>query len=269
MSVWQSSYARVLDTEVLQNGFATPTGPPPPDAGKGLDVRDDSEIDARRSTIRENLTFGVIGVNRAVVRLASDTVAASGYNGIILCGAGANDQTSSFITGNYVAGNGTVRPDLGWNGLEIFLTCIGSHVVSGNTFVGNTLNGIFIGSGTATLTANMFQGNRIGVTAFAGTDGATPSSTNTALTVLGNIFDANTVDGLYSARSVGTARTLSATIGGVGAGQANVFKNQVAPAFHAISCDNLTTAFTCPPGGNTFTNNVNDIESTCPATCVK
>jgi hypothetical protein len=87
MSAWQYSYARVLDSEVLQNGYATPPGPPPPDAGKGLDARDDSELDARRNTIRENLTFGVDGVNRSVVRLASNTIGASGYNGIIICGA--------------------------------------------------------------------------------------------------------------------------------------------------------------------------------------
>ncbi len=269
VSLWQETYARILDSEVIQNGYATPAGPPPPDAGKGLDVRDDSELDARRNLIRENLTFGVSGVNRSVVRLSSNTIAATGYNGVMLCGAAANDQTTSVVTGNYIAGNGTVRPDLGWNGMEIYLTCLNSHQISANTFVGNTYNGLFVGSGTATIVGNMFQANRIGVTAFAGNDSGTVSATDTALSLFGNTFDANTVDGLYAARSIGTPRTLVATVGGTAPGQANTFRNHVAPAFHALSCDNLTMAFVCPSGGNAFTNNVDDVEASCPTSCKK
>jgi hypothetical protein len=153
--------------------------------------------------------------------------------------------------------------------LEIYLSCIGSHQISGNTFVANTYNGVFIGSGTATFIGNVFQGNRIGVTAFAGNDSGTVSSTNTTFSMFGNTFDRNAVDGLYAARSVGTSRTLSATVGGTAVGQANTFRNHVAPAFHALSCDNLTTTFVCPTGGNVFVNNVDDIESLCPTSCKK
>ncbi len=268
-SVWGYSYARVLDSDVEQNGYAIAPGPPPPDAGKGLDVRDDSEIDARRNLIRANLTFGVIAINRSVLRLTSNAITASGYDGIIVCGAAANDTTASYLTGNWIAGNGTVQPVPGWNGLEYYLTCIGSHQVTGNSFVANTQNGIFIGSGTLTLTGNAFQANRVGVVAFAGTDAGTPSSTDTTLTVYGNVFDTNTVGGFYGARSLGTTRALTATIGGTGAGQANVFKNHPPPAYFGISCDNLATTFACPTNGNTFSNNATDIAATCPASCVK
>jgi hypothetical protein len=81
------SYAQILDSEIRQNRGTVAPGPSPPRAGKGLFVRDHSQGDARRSLIRDNLTFGVDGVNRSIVRLTSNTMATSGRAGNALRGA--------------------------------------------------------------------------------------------------------------------------------------------------------------------------------------
>ncbi len=266
MSLWQASYARVRDGEILQNGYTVPAGPPLPDAGKGLDVRQDSEIDARRNVIRANLTLGVSGVDRSVVRLTSNAIDGSGYDGIIIGGANPNDTTTAYITGNWIAGNGTVPSPDGWNGIEFYISSIGAHQVTSNFFVANSANGLFIGSGTVTITGNYFQGNRVGVFGYSGA-----SSTDTTMSVYANTFDSNTVEGLFAERELTATKKIIATIGGTGTGQPNLFRNIQPPAFFAIACYNIIQpTFVCPSGGNTFVNNVRDIDTgNCPATCVK
>ncbi len=272
MSLWQASYARVVASEISGNGYTVPVAPLP-DAGKGFDLRYTSELDARRNTVANNLTFGVIGIDQTVARLAYNTISGSGYNGIIFCGPNANQTVRSYVNSNWIAGNGTYDPASGWNGLEIYTSCEGTHSVTGNTFVGNTLNGAFAGSSTVTFTGNAFRQNRIGISLYAvdaSVAGASPSRADTVVTIQGNVFDANTVDGLYAERYAGTTvRKIVATVGGTSTGQANAFSNHVAPAYHAISCLNLTTQFSCPVGGNSFSNNVDDVEAACPASCRK
>ncbi len=271
LSAWNHAFAWVLAGEVSLNGYTVAVGPPPPDAGKGLDVRDDAEVQARRNLIRGNLTFGVIGVNRSIVSLSFNNIDTSGYNGVIFCGPTGGDVTQSTLTSNWIASNGTADAS-GYNGVEYYLTCIGSHTLTGNTLISNTLNGVFVGSGTVAMTGNTFQQNRIGVTLFAndGINATTPSSADTVVTIYGNLFKANSVDGLYAERYLSTsARKIFATVGGTGAGQKNTLRDHTGGAFHAISCVQLTTQFVCPSGGNTFINNTDNIEATCPSSCVQ
>jgi hypothetical protein len=253
----------VLDANGYQLSFDPATTVP--DGGRGLDVRDDSEVAAVRNSIQGNTVFGAIGINQAVLRLDANTVASSGLNGIIVCGAASNDRTVAYVTNNWIAGNGTNRPELGWNGMEAYTHCIGTQTITGNMFVGNTLNGIFVGSGTAVITGNTFRANTIGITLSSDTTiGEGSSSTNTNVTIYDNLFDANVRDGLY-VQHAGTPLALNVTVGGTATGLRNVFQNH--RGYHAIGCETGTENISCTTGGNTFLDNIDNIESTCPASC--
>lgn len=270
VSAWSSAYLRIANSQVTRNGYAVAPGPPVPGVGRGFEIRDEAELDARRNLIRENLTFGAIGVDRSKVSLANNTIESNGYNGTIFCGVVPNDRTESTLTGNWIAANGTADPVSGYNGAEYYATCAGNHSLAANTFVGNTLNGVFVGSGTVTLTGNTFRQNRIGMTLFAndGVANSVPSSTDTTVAAFGNLFERNTVDGIYAERYLTTSGfRIIATIGGTAMGQANTFRDHVGAALHAISCLNVTSHFACPVGGNVFFNNNDNIEAACPSTC--
>jgi len=277
ISAWGNSYLRVVGSEISQNGYTVAPGPPVPDAGKGFDIRDDSEGDARRSTLHANLTYGVVSVVHSVVRLTLNTIDSTGYNGINVCGVATTPDTSViYMTNNWVAGNGFIAPTAPGSGMEIYLTCSGTQTLTGNSFVGNALNGLFIGSGTANLTNNLFQANTIGITLYA-IDTAIPpeppSYTNTVAILYGNTFDGNVRVGIYPERHLGTtARDVFATVGGTGTGQKNFFRNYAPPKFHAIGCASAatnTTNFACPLGGNFFDHSGDDVEKpACNAACV-
>ena len=169
LSAWGNSYVRVVASEISSNGYTVPPGPPVPDAGKGFDIRDDSEGDARRTTLHANLTYGVVSVIHSVVRLTLDTIDSTGYNGVNVCGVATTPDTSIiYMTNNWIANNGFAAAAAPGSGMEIYLTCSGAQTLTGNTFIGNALNGLFVGSGTATLTNNVFQSNTIGFTLYAG-----------------------------------------------------------------------------------------------------
>jgi hypothetical protein len=274
VSDWGNSYLRVVASEVSYNGYTVPQGPPVPDAGKGLDVRDDSEGDTRRSALRGNLTYGVVDVVRSVVRLTSNTIEGAGVNGINVCGAATVPDTSViYMTGNWVASNGFGMPTAPGSGMEVYLTCSGTQTITGNSFVGNALNGLFVGSGNVNLTNNTFQANAIGTTIYADTTGFAgepPSYTNTVVTYYGNTFDGNARVGIYAERHIGTvARDVFATVGGTGTGQKNFFRNYAPPKYHAVGCVNVTTNFACPLGGNFFDHSGDDVEQpACNSACV-
>ena len=276
LSAWGNSYVRVVASEISSNGYTVPPGPPVPDAGKGFDIRDDSEGDARRTTLHANLTYGVVSVIHSVVRLTLDTIDSTGYNGVNVCGVATTPDTSIiYMTNNWIANNGFAAAAAPGSGMEIYLTCSGAQTLTGNTFIGNALNGLFMGSGTATLTNNVFQSNTIGFTLYADTTGfggEPPSYANTIATLYGNTFDGNARVGIYSERHTGTVtRDVFATVGGTGSGQKNFFRNYAPPKFHAIGCLNVTTNFACPLGGNFFDHSGDDVEyapaPACTAAC--
>jgi hypothetical protein len=274
LSGWQYSYVRVVSSEISSNGYTVAAASPPPDAGKGFDIRDDSEGDARRTTIHGNLTYGVVAVVRSVMRLNLDTVDSTGVNGINVCGAATTPDTSViYMTNTWVSSNGFNLPGGQGSGMEIYLTCSGTQTLAGNTFVGNALNGLFVGSGGVLLTNNVFQNNTIGLTLYADTTGFAgepPSYANTVATLYGNTFDGSARVGIYSERHVGTVtRDVIAAVGGTGTGQKNIFKNYAPPRFHAIGCVNVTTNFSCPLGANFFDHSGDDVEQpACNTACV-
>jgi len=272
ISGWNNSYVRLVSSDVSSNGYTVAPSSPPPDAGKGFDIRDDSEGDARRSTFLANLTYGIVDVGRSIVRLNLNTIDGTGVNGVNVCASGITPDTSViFMTNNWVSNNGFRWPGGQGSGMEVFMTCSGTQTISGNTFVGNALNGLFVASGTASVTNNSFQGNTIGLTLYA-TDGfgEERSYTNTSVTLYGNTFDGNVRVGIFPERYPGsTLRDLFATVGGTGAGQKNIFKNYAPPKYHAIGCYNVTTNFKCPLGANTFDHSGDDVEQpACNTACV-
>jgi hypothetical protein len=251
--------ATVVDNELYQNGYTLASGTD----GNGFEAQSSSQATLSANRIHDNNRFGVIGVTDSHVSIDANSITANRLNGIIFCGSGANDTSTATVTNNWIAGNGLdLGNGQGYNGLEFYVTCLGTHTVSGNTFDGNSLNGIFVGSATATITNNLFSNNRNGITVYADST----SSANTSISVSGNDFAGNIQDGIFVQRASGSTRSVTATIGGTQAGKANAFSGH---GFHAIGCAGTPLAVTCPAGGNTFVGNVDDIETTCPATCTK
>jgi len=253
--------ATLIDNEFAQNGYTLASGVD----GNGIEAQSSPTVTIVGNQIHDNNRFGIIAINDARLDIEYNTISSNRLNGIIVGGGPPNDKTTTKVVGNWIAGNGV---DLGsdgqgFNGMEIYISCIGTHTVTGNTFIGNSQNGLFAGSGTLTASNNHFESNSSGIFLFV----ENSSSANTQASILGNVFKNNLKDGVYAERPAGTTtRTLVATVGGTQAGASNAFSGH---GYHGISCLNSTSQLTCPSGGNTFSGNVDDIEGTCPNTCVK
>jgi hypothetical protein len=252
--------ATFMYSEFAQNGYTPQSNVD----GNGIEAQQSSTLTIIGNSIHDNNRFGIIGINDSNLDIEYNIIESNRSNGIIVCGAAANDTTTSKTVGNWIAGNGVdLGNGQGYNGLEIYGTCTGTHSVIGNTFINNSLNGLFVGSGTVTANNNAFDSNNNGITVYVDNN----ASSNTHLTVLGSAFTDNRGDGVFVQRAAGTTvRTLTATIGGTQPGAANSFTGS---GLHGIGCATNTALLTCPSGGNTFSANNDDIESLCPATCVK
>ena len=76
------------------------------------------------------------------------------------------DQTTATFTGDTFSSNGvTVGESTGLNGLEFLSGYSGTAVVSGNSFLNNTANGIYVGGSASNIqiAGNQFQGNVGGI----------------------------------------------------------------------------------------------------------
>jgi len=258
-----SPAATIAYNEIAFNGYTLASGAD----GNGILATDSAQFTINGNYIHDNNRFGILGVTNSQLTVTRNTVVANQLNGIILCGPAANDTTTAQISANRIADNGVnLQNGQGYNGVEIFQTCIGAQVVSGNTFDSNSLNGLFIGGGAVTATSNVFTNNATGMAVYVDDN----SSTNTSADIFGNAFTGNLLDGVFIDLFPGTSKSITATIGGTTAGQANSFTNQNSQAgSRGIGCNTSSAAVTCPTGGNTFSGNSSDIQSTCPSTCVK
>lgn len=253
--------ATMMFSEFAQNGYTLASGVD----GNGIEAQQSSTLSVVGNDIHDNNRFGIIGINDTQLDAEYNTISANQLNGIIVGGGTANDTTTTKVVGNWISSNGVNLQNggQGYNGMEIYITCVGTHLVTGNTFVNNSQNGLFAGAGVVTASNNLFDGNANGIFLFV----EDSSSANTQASVVGNVFTNNLHDGVYAERPAGTTlRSLVATVGGTQAGASNSFSGQ---GYHGIGCLNNTVQLTCPSGGNTFSNNVDDIESACPGTCVK
>lgn len=246
--------ATIAYNEIANNGPVNGA-----DGGNGIDARNSSIVNAVGNNFHNNGRFGIIGTTDAHLTITSNTIASNVLNGIILCGGslGGIDTSTATITGNTIKGNGTLG-GAGYNGLEFYQTCTGSQVVNGNIFDSNTLNGIYIGSGTLDAANNAFSNNSDGMTLQSNNS----STANTIVRLFGNSFTNNAKDGIYAQLDSGTtAHDMLVTIGGTQSGQPNHFSGQ---GFHAIGCSSSKVLLlNCPAGGNTFATPGDNIESTC------
>jgi len=275
LSAWGNTYVRVVASEIADNGYAVAPDAAPPDAGKGIDLRDKSEGDARSSRLRSNLTYGVAAVGPSVLRLLFNTIDSNGVDGVSVCSTGVgSDPTFAYVQANWIAANGFNWPGGPGSGMEMNRACsFGTNTIDGNVFVGNALNGLSIGSGWWVVSNNRFQANAIGLALYAsdGLGGDVPSSTNTNVRVVGNTFDGNARAGVYAERSPGTVtRDVMSQIGDPAWDHwMNFFRNYAPPTLHAISCSNVTTNFLCKAGGNFFDHSGDDVETpACNTACV-
>ncbi len=246
--------ATIAYNEIANNGPVNGA-----DGGNGIDARNSSIVNAVGNDIHDNGRFGIIGTTDAHLAITSNTIASNVLNGIILCGGGtgSSDTSVATITGNTINGNGTLG-GFGYNGIEFYSTCIGAQTVTGNTFANNTLNGIYIGSGSLDASNNTFSNNKNGMTLQSNNS----STANTIVHLFGNNYTNNVQDGVYAQLDSGTTtHDMVVTIGGTQSGQPNHFSGQ---GFHAIGCSSSKVLLlNCPAGGNTFATPGDNIESTC------
>jgi hypothetical protein len=251
--------ATIVDNELAFNGYTLASGA----NGNGIEAQSSSQLTIQGNRIHDNNRFGIIGVTDSHLTINGNALTANRLNGVILCGSSPGDTSTAQIVGNEISHNGVdVQNGQGYNGVEFFITCIGTQTVTGNVFDANSLNGIFIGAGTATIGNNSFSNNGNGITVYADSS----SSANTLINVYGNTFGNNLRDGIFAQLATSSTRSVTATVGGTQAGQANTFFGQ---GYHGIGCAGSPIKLTCASGTNMFTNNADDIESVCPKTCVK
>lgn len=224
--------------------------------GNGIEATNSSSVSAVGNNIHHNGRFGILGRDDSHLTVDSNTIDANVLDGVIICGPNVEDPSTASITNNTFSGNGTIGGG-GYNGVEFNQTCSGAQVVRGNSFTSNTLNGIYIGSGTLDVSDNSFSNNQNGMTINARAD----SSASTIVRAFGNSFANNTKDGVFSQRDSGAAHDLLVAIGGTQGGQANYFSGQ---GYHAIGCSATNVMLlNCPAGGNTFVTAGDNIEPTC------
>lgn len=250
--------ATIAYNELTLNGYTLAPGAD----GNGIEAQSSSNLTIVGNQIHDNNRFGIIGVGDSKLAINGNAIVANQLNGIILCNA-AGDTSTAQIVGNWIAGNGVDNQNgQTYNGIEFNVTCVGSQTVTGNAIENNSGHGVFLGSGTANISNNTLSNNTNGVYVYAGS----LSSANTLASVFGNVFVDNLHDGVFAQIGASSPYTLTTTIGGTQNGLANSFSGQ---GFHAIGCAGTPLKLTCPSGGNSFVNNVDDIEFTCPNTCVK
>ena len=194
------------------------TSPDATNSSVGLDLNSTGTATVTNSQFIGNKFPGLVAQNQSQVTVEQSTFSGSqkGDGALIMDNATANLYGNTFSSNGQVVGEST-----GFNGLEFIAGYSGNAIVSGNTFVDNTGNGIFVGGSANNLQIvgnvfrNTFQGNVGGINL--------DSSVSTIhATLVGNQFSgpANPPNDEVGILALGNA--LYATIGGSGS-DANSF----------------------------------------------
>lgn len=144
------------------------------------------------------------------------------------------DNSTVTLIGNSFTSNGQVfGPITGFNGVEFYRSFSGSAVVSGNSFIGNTANGLFVGGSpnTIQIVNNLFDDNFFGMTL-----DAAEGSTMINAVVQGNTIriPLNSSHDGVGLNAIGGG--LTATIGGTGS-LGNTFENYTGPFIYIADGD--------------------------------
>lgn len=245
--------ATIAYNEIANNG---PPSSGPNSGANGIEAIASTVASIVGNNIHDNTRFGIVGIDDTHLTISSNAIMANVLNGVIMCGPTANDTSVATITDNTISGNGTYGGG-GYNGVEFYSTCVGTQIVSGNTFDSNSLNGIDFGSGILDVSNNIFSHNKNGMTV----ETSTNSSAGLIMHAFGNSFIGNLGDGIYLRQETGAPYQLLAIVGGTIGGSMNYFSGQ---GLHAIGCSAPTQLLlNCPADGNTFVTAGDNIESTC------
>ena len=275
LSAWGNTYVRVVcerDQQQRIHGRARRRRRPTP----ARDSTSATTPKATRGAARCTRTSPTASssVVRSVVRLTSNTIDSTGVNGINVCASGITPDTSViYMTGNWVAANGFNWPGGTGSGMEIYLTCSGTQTITGNTFIGNALNGLFVASGTANITNNVFQANTIGAHALRdqrlrrrGAELHEPDRHALRQHVRRQRARRHLLrNGIRAPRT----RDVFATVGGTARGQKNSSATTRRRNSTPSAASTSTTNFKCPLGGNFFDHSGDDVEQpACNSACV-
>ena len=208
------------------------------------------------SQFNGNTNAGLVVSGQAQVTVQQSTFS----NNLKGDGAIFMDSPTVNLYGNTFASNGQVVGETtGLNGVEFLGGYSGNAVVSGNTFVNNTANGLFIGGAPNNI---LVSGNQFLDSIQGNVGGLAMDSSVTTIhaTVVGNTFigPANPANDQVGILALGNA--LTATVGGSGS-DANVFQNYLNGNFinqdvgsgPNQGCPNLSFP------GNSFSRNGNPV----------
>jgi len=238
--------ATIMRSSAGENG-SDPNGMPPPPAapgGRGIVLFGNASADVSLTNINSNYDGGFLATSTANATLRGNYFVLNGTNGIYY-----EMQTTGSVTNNVIGLNGVrgTRGPGGFNGIEI-AGLGGPMTISGNTFTGNTLNGIYVGDGTVNVLNNTMYNNFLGMTI------DNPLNRPVNVTVKGNTFElpngAPYSEGVFMFSS--TAASLTITIGGSASADKNTFRSF--GSYPAIHCNMNTINAQCVAGGNTFIN---------------
>ncbi len=239
--------ATVNRSSASDNGTQPLNMPPPPapSGGRGIVMFNNSIITLTASNVDRNYDGGVLMTHTSRAVLRNNSISQNG-----ITGAYYELQSTGEVTGNVFDHNGArgSRGQLdGNNGVEI--AGLGAPItISGNTFLRNTLNGIFADGGTVNVLNNTFFDNFVGVTV------ANDKNAPVNVTIKGNLFQLPT-NPLYSEgvfMQSTTAAIMTITIGGAAAADKNTFRDY--GSFPAIHCDGGPINTQCVSGGNIYIN---------------
>jgi parallel beta-helix repeat protein len=204
--------ATVANCTFNNNGTAQGNIP----GGSGLSAEGSSQVTITNSQLAGNAKSNLAVFGQAQVTAQGSTFSGS-RNGD---GAIVDQQASVNFTGDTFASNGTIVDYAkGYNGVEFAFGYSGSAVLSGNTFLDNTADGIFVGGSSQSMqiTNNVFDGNLVGLN-------LNGSQSPVNAVVQGNTFTVPVGSSPIFQGVVAAGSGVTATIGGTGT-QENSFQN--------------------------------------------
>jgi nitrous oxidase accessory protein NosD len=226
-----TSVATITGCTINGNG----TSPSATLSSVGLAVGQNSQVTLIDTQLNGNTNSGLVALLNAQVTAQGCTFSFNqkGDGALFL------NQSTANLSGNTFASNGRIVGEgPGFNGVEFSDGFSGSGLISGNTFLNNTANGVWVGSAPnqIQILGNVFEGNVFGVSLDA-------SAGPVSAVVQGNTF--SPPPGLpqsggatiYYCGLVAFGTNATATVGGAGAA-GNTFENY--PTDDSIVEDNVS-----------------------------
>ena len=181
-------------------------------ASNGMVLFQGAKATIMNSQFNGNTNAGMVANHQSQVTVSGSSFSSNKKDGALITG-----QATVNLDHNMFASNGVTPGEAnGFNGVEFLTNYTGTAVLTGNTFLNNTANGVFIGSAT------------------------------NAIRIVNNTFDNNFV-GLFMDSTVGPA-PINATI------QGNTFEIPLGSSTDAKGILGIGTGVTATIGGNTLKN---------------